>query len=108
MIKSVTIKSEQSLFDVVLQYYGSASRVYDFLALNPQIPNVLYNNLKGMTVRYEEQINTVAVRFRKNGNVLATKFPQSIGSPFAQSFYLAITPEFQLALENSPLQAQYS
>ncbi len=99
-IKNVTITSDQSLFDVVLQYYGNISKVYDFVQLNQaQIPNIMYNSLKGKTVQYEEQSNAVANFFSANSKKISTKYPQISASPFSESFLKAIDTPFKLSMD---------
>lgn len=101
MIKNVTIKHEQSLFDVALQYYGDVSKVYDLITLNPWIPSIMYNNLKGKTIQYEEQTNTVANFYNSNRKEISTKFPQFIASYYSPEFLLAIDQAFIISLENT-------
>ena len=102
MIKSVTITTDQSLFDVVLQYYGDVSRVYDFIALNQSvIPNINFNNLKGKTVQYEEQTNAVTANYKRTMFTPSTKYPQIQSTPYSESFLISIDFNFQLSLELS-------
>lgn len=99
-IKNVTITTDQSLFDVVLQYYGDTQFVYDFIQLNSdQIPNILFNNLKGKTLKYEEQSNIVASTYRNDNTVVATKNPDTMGATFNDAFYASIDQLFINSLE---------
>lgn len=98
-IKNVTILQEQSLFDVVLQYYGDVTKVYDFIKLNPTISSVMYNNLKGLTVNYEEQTNQIANYFSSAQKDIATKNPQFAVNPFDESFYLSVEPLTIMSLQ---------
>lgn len=98
MIKNVTITSDQSLFDVVLQYYGDISKVYDFIQLNPTIPNVMYNSLKGKTVQYEEQSNVTANYFSANSKTISTKYPQFSASPFSEDFIFSVDVNLKVSM----------
>lgn len=99
-IKNVTITTDQSLFDVVLQLYGDTQFVYDFIQLNnDQVPNILYNNLKGKTLKYEEQTNLVASTFKKDNYTISTKDPATIGPSFGDEFFLSIDQQFINSLE---------
>ena len=98
-IKNATILQDQSLFDIVLQYYGDVTRVYDFIKLNPNIPSIMYNNLKGLTVKYEEQANPIADFFNSNQKIPATKYPQFTADSFSEDFYVSIDQLMIMSLE---------
>jgi hypothetical protein len=100
-IKSVTITSDQSLFDITLQYYGDVTKVYDLIALNDWIPSVMYNNLKGKTLNYEEQNTTVTNYFKANKKTIISKFPQLLGTYYSEEFLLSIDEAFKKSLENT-------
>lgn len=73
------IKEGQTLFDVALQLYGDVSAVYELVRLNPTtIPHILATNLAGQTITYEEQLNDVATRYKTTGDIITTRYPETI------------------------------
>lgn len=87
------IKEGQTIFDVTLQLYGSVSRVYDFIKLNPtKIANILERDLVGKEVEYEVQDNETANFYKDNNIIIATKYPQfNTLSDFSSAFDPAFT-----------------
>lgn len=64
--KVVTIRQEQSLFDLSLQYYGSIENVYDLIQENNYLENILSNNYNGNVLNYKSDTNYVNSYFSKN------------------------------------------
>lgn len=88
------IREGQTLFDVALQLYGDATKVYELVRLNPTIiPNILATNLSGQTITYEEQTNEVADRFKTTGEIITTRFPETI-TVAAYTWSVAWSPPF--------------
>lgn len=84
----------QSLFDVALQLYGDVTKVYELIRLNPnKIPNILATNLSGQTIIYEEQTNEVAQRFKTTGEVITSRYPETI-TIAAYTWSVAWSPPF--------------
>jgi hypothetical protein len=71
--KNVTIQSTQTLFDVALQYYGSAEKVYQLIAENPTIVSVLDINYTGKELNYIENNTKIPAYFRNNNIVVSTR-----------------------------------
>lgn len=93
------IKEGQTIFDVTLQLYGSVSRVYDLIKLNPtKIANILERNLIGKEVEYEIQDNETANFYRDNNITITTKYPQAnILASFSSSFSSAFSSSYPTA-----------
>lgn len=88
------IKEGQTLFDVALQLYGDVSAVYELVRLNPTtIPNILTTNLSGQTITYEEQLNEVSDRFKTTGEVITSRYPETI-TIAAYTWSVAWSPPF--------------
>lgn len=71
--KNVTIKSTQTLFDVALQYYGSAENVYQLISENPTIIGILDTDYTNKQLGYTENKTKVPSFFRDNSIVVSTK-----------------------------------
>lgn len=75
--KVVTIKKEQSLFDLSLQYYGDVESVYNLIQSNSYLDSILTDNFNANVLNYTSEINYVNSYFSKNLIDIATK-PQVI------------------------------
>jgi hypothetical protein len=75
--KVVTIKKEQSLFDLSLQYYGDVENVYDLIQSNSYLDSILTDNFNANVLNYTSKVNYVNSYFSKNLIDIATK-PQGI------------------------------
>lgn len=75
--KVVTIKKEQSLFDLSLQYYGDVENVYDLIQSNSYLDSILTDNFNSNVLNYTSEVNYVNSYFSKNLIDIATK-PQGI------------------------------
>ena len=75
--KVVTIKKEQSLFDLSLQYYGDVESVYTLIQSNSYLDSVLTDNFNGNVLNYTSEINYVNNYYSKNLINIGTK-PQFI------------------------------
>lgn len=71
--KSVTIKKEQSLFDLSLQYYGTIENVYDIIQNNNYLDSILTDNYNGNILNYSSEINYVNNFYNKNLINIGTK-----------------------------------
>lgn len=73
--KVVTITSGQTIWDVALQY-GYAGKIYELIQLNiSKIPNIIFQDLTGLEIVYEDQGTYIAEYFSKKKVVIATKTP---------------------------------
>ena len=75
--KVVTIKKEQSLFDLSLQYYGDVENDYDLIQSNSYLDSILTDNFNANVLNYTSKVNYVNSYFSKNLIDIATK-PQGI------------------------------
>lgn len=66
--RNVTIQSTQNLFDLSLQYYGSAEKVYDLLSQNPLIVSLLDTEYVGRTLNYNLS-NELAPRYYRDNKI---------------------------------------
>lgn len=73
--KYVTIKDEQTIFDLSLQLYGTVEMVYKLIQDNPQISDIHFQGLQGLTVVYDEQNTDVTKYFSTNKKSLSTNYP---------------------------------
>lgn len=71
--KVVTIKKEQSLFDLSLQYYGDVENVYNLIQSNSYLDSILTNNFNANVLNYTSEVNYVNSYFSKNLIDIATK-----------------------------------
>jgi hypothetical protein len=71
--KVVTIKKEQSLFDLSLQYYGNVENVYDLIQSNSYLDSILTDNFNANVLNYTSEVNYVNSYFSKNLIDIATK-----------------------------------
>jgi len=71
--KVVTIKKEQSLFDLSLQYYGDVESVYNLIQSNSYLDSILTDNFNANVLNYTSEINYVNSYFSKNLIDIATK-----------------------------------
>ncbi len=71
--KVVTIKKEQSLFDLSLQYYGDVKNVYDLIQSNSYLDSILTDNFNANVLNYTSEVNYVNSYFSKNLIDIATK-----------------------------------
>jgi hypothetical protein len=70
--KLVTIKSEQSLFDLSLQYYGDVSFIYDLIQKNSFIENILVNDVNGNIIELENIKDYVTEFYNKKDLTIGT------------------------------------
>jgi hypothetical protein len=76
MIRTYLIREGQTLFDLALQLYGDPTKAIELCKLNPDtIPNLLVNNLRGLTINYEEQSNDVVKHYSTNSININTRYP---------------------------------
>lgn len=71
--KVVTIKQNQSLFDLSLQYYGDVENVYSLIQSNNYLDSILSDNFNGNVLNYTSEINYVNNYYSKNLIDIATK-----------------------------------
>lgn len=71
--KVVTITSEQTLFDLSLQYYGDVSFVYDLIQNNTFLDNILSNSFNSNTLILGNEKNYVNNYYYKNNIMIGTK-----------------------------------
>ena len=71
--KIVTIKQNQSIFDLSLQYYGSIENVYDLIQSNSYFDSILTDNFNANVLNYTSEVNYVNNYFSKNLIDIATK-----------------------------------
>lgn len=69
---NVTINSSQSVFDIALQYYGSAENVVRFLKENRAVDNI-NGDPTGISLNYQLNNEFVPKFYRRNFYTLATK-----------------------------------
>ena len=70
---NVTISSDQSVFDIALQYFGGAENVYSFIKSN-SLESIL-SDPTGINLNYQINKTFVPTYFRQNGGFVATKYP---------------------------------
>ena len=73
--KVVTIRDDQNVFDLALQYYGKPELVYRMLAENPGIESILMDGLGGKQLSYTESIEFIPTYYRTNKLIVATRYP---------------------------------
>lgn len=71
--KVVTITSEQTLFDISLQYYGDISFVYDLIQNNTFLDNILSEDFNNNTLKLSNEKNYVSNYFEKYSINVGTK-----------------------------------
>lgn len=71
--KVVTIKQNQSLFDLSLQYYGDVENVYNLIQSNTYLDSILSDNFNGNVLNYTSEINYVNNYYSKNLINIGTK-----------------------------------
>ncbi len=71
--KLVTIKSEQSLFDLSLQYYGDVSFIYELIQNNSFIDSILDNELNANNLGEITKKNYVNEYYSKRGINIGSK-----------------------------------
>lgn len=71
--KVVTIKQNQSLFDLSLQYYGNVENVYSLIQSNTYLDSILSDNFNGNVLNYTSEINYVNNYYSKNLINIGTK-----------------------------------
>ena len=71
--KVVTIKQNQSLFDLSLQYYGDVENVYSLIQSNTYLDSILSDNFNGNVLNYTSEINYVNNYYSKNLINIGTK-----------------------------------
>lgn len=83
--KPVIINSMQSIFDISLQYYGSAENVFNVITEN-SLENI-HSDPTGIQLKYSINNTPVPIFFRKNNIVVATKPLDPTSNPLS-SFIL--------------------
>ena len=73
--KVVTIKSEQNIFDLSLQYYGSAEDCISLIKANTFIENLNSSGFEGNQLNYTLNNNLAPRYYRENKIEVATGFP---------------------------------
>lgn len=73
--KVVTIKDDQNVFDLALQYYGKPELVYRMLAENPDIESILTDGIAGKQLGYTESVEFIPTYYRTNKFTVATRYP---------------------------------
>jgi hypothetical protein len=71
--RSVTISSDQSVFDIALQYFGGAENVYSFIKSNG-LESIL-SDPTGLELNYQVNKTFVPEYFRQTGGNVANKYP---------------------------------
>lgn len=71
--KLVTIKNEQSIFDLSLQYYGNLDNIYTLIQNNSYIDDILSDNISGNELNFTTDKNYVNEYFRKKEINIGTK-----------------------------------
>jgi len=74
--KVITIRTEQSIFDLSLQYYGSVESVYDLIQNNSFIDSIIDDDFRNNELNYTESQKPVPQYLRTNNLVLATNTPR--------------------------------
>lgn len=74
--KVVTIRKEQSIFDLSLQYYGSVENVYSLIQNNSFIDSIIDDEFSKNRLNYTELNTAIPLFFRTNNYVLATNKPR--------------------------------
>ena len=73
--KVVTIKSEQNIFDLSLQFYGSAEDCINLIQANSFIENLSSSGFEGNELTYVLNNNLAPRYYRNNKIEVATGFP---------------------------------
>jgi hypothetical protein len=97
--KNVTIQSTQTLFDVSLQYYGTAEKVYQLIDENPTIIGILDSNYTGKKLNYIENKTKIPTYFRNNEIVVSTR-KELTATSSSYDFYLLKEDGFYLLKED--------
>jgi hypothetical protein len=92
----VTIKAEQTIFDLSLQYYGDVEKVYDLVQDNNFIDSVLSSEIVGKTLTLRDVKNYVTDWYVKNRVNVGTKPITQIDS----NYYLLQENGYYLLQEN--------
>jgi len=75
--KLVTIKQEQSIFDLSLQQYGSIDFVYNLIENNSFIESILSNDINSNILANVDEKNYVTEFYNKNGTIVGTNIPKT-------------------------------
>lgn len=95
----ITMKSDQTLFDLALQYHGKAEDVYKLLLENPFIDSILDDGYISKELKYVQNNTMIPNFYFKNNITVATRYPVSQGA-VAQFNYLLQEDGFYLLQEN--------
>lgn len=71
--KVVTITSEQTLFDLSLQYYGDVSKVYELIQNNTFLDSIISEEFNSNILTLTSEKNYISNYFEKNGINIGTK-----------------------------------
>lgn len=71
--KVVTITSEQSLFDLSLQYCGDVSKVYELIQNNTFLDSIISEDFNSNILTLTPEKNYISNYFEKNGINIGTK-----------------------------------
>jgi ethanolamine utilization protein EutP (predicted NTPase) len=96
--KVVTIKKEQSLFDLSLQYYGAIDNVYNLIQSNSYLDSILTDNFNADVLNYTSEVNYVNSYFSKNLIDIATK-PNGIGNFLLQDINTVSSRKVNITVE---------
>jgi hypothetical protein len=75
--KLVTIKQQQSLFDLSLQYYGGIDFIYDLIQNNSFIDSILSNDVNGNNLSSVSEKNYVTEFYNKRSFIVGTNIPKT-------------------------------
>ncbi len=86
--KYVTIRENQSLFDIALQVYGGVEGVFQILTDNTQIKDINADYITGMNMKYIPQTFAITEYFRTQGISITTGADngRSFNDSFSWSF----------------------
>lgn len=96
--KVVTIQSTQTLFDLALQHYGAAEKVFELLDKNTSISGLLDTEYYGRVLNYDVKNDLVTNYYLKNNINVSTRHPYYEGPPVIN--YLKQESGFYLLQEN--------
>ncbi len=89
----VIIRSDQTLFDIALQLYGSPEYVFNLIDLNGSIASLTDEAIVNLNVNYVKQFTAIPVYFDNNNTTIATRYPIISGSFLKQENLLFILQE---------------
>jgi hypothetical protein len=75
--KLVTIKQQQSVFDLSLQYYGGIDFIYDLIQNNSFIDSILSNDVNGNNLSSVGENNYITEFYNKRSFIVGTNIPKT-------------------------------